>query len=197
MTINAFIGIHLTILLLILFAVINDLKWRRIPNRLTLSFALIGLGINLALDFPKGAITGMTGFIAGFSVFLIPYMMKVLGAGDVKLMAALGAITDWKTVLLIALFTALSGGIIVIMIRVVKGGLFRTIKRTRNLLLFYLFGLVYVVTSLPTMALRKETHRIDVSDKQQDYIPYGVAIAAGTVITLVLLRLNLIHGVSL
>lgn len=182
---------------LLILAVKGDIKTRKIPNRLTVPFALIGLGFNAISNFPQGILTGAFGFVLGFFVFLLPYLMKGMGAGDVKLMAALGAITDWRTVLFIALFTALSGGIITIIIKARGGGVIRTFKRTGQLLAFYFFSLLHRMTTLPTMEYRKEKYRLEMTDENSDYIPYALAIAAGSVITLILSRIGALQGLSI
>lgn len=187
----------LLVVLLVIIAVYGDLKTRKIPNRLTVPFALVGLGVNIAFDFPGGLLTGLLGFVVGFLVFLIPYMMKAMGAGDIKLMAALGAITDWQTVVYITLFTALTGGIVIIITKARSGGLIRTFKRMGQLIAFYFFSLVYKLNPVPTMENRKEKYRIDMTDEENDYIPYAVAIALGSLVTIILSRVGILSGLSI
>ena len=185
------------IIVLLSIAVINDLKTRKIPNRLTVPFALIGLGFNALIDFPSGILTGVFGFVVGFLIFLLPYMMKGMGAGDVKLMAAIGAITDWRTIVYVALFTSVLGGIVSLLSRARTGDIGLTLKRTGKLILFYFFSLMEKITSLPTMTYRKDKYRLKMTDSKVDYIPYAIAIAGGCVVTIVLSRLGLIQGLSI
>lgn len=185
------------LLVLIAWAAWTDVKSRRIPNKLTLPFAIAGFILHALEDFPAGLVTALVGFAVGFGVFLIPYLMKAMGAGDVKLMAAIGALTDGRTVLAIVLFTALSGGILVIGKKAVSGGGIRTLKRTGRLLAFYFFSLLALLFPVPTMKERKERFRVDISDKQNDFMPYALAIAAGTVITLILSRTGVLQGLSI
>ncbi|MFB0957962.1 MAG: A24 family peptidase [Clostridiaceae bacterium] len=185
------------VLVLISLAVVSDLKIRKIPNRLTVPFALIGLGFNALVDFPEGILIGVFGFLSGFLIFLIPYMMKGMGAGDVKLMAAIGAITDWRTVVYVALFTALLGGIISLLSRARTGDIGETLKRTGRLILFYFFALIEKITSLPTMTYRKDKYRLEMTDPKTDYIPYAIAIAGGCIVTFVLSRSGIIQGLTI
>lgn len=189
--------LRIMLLILLIGAVKSDLSKRKIPNRLTMSFVLIGLGFHGILDFPKGIFFSGLGIVAGFLVFLIPYMMKAMGAGDVKLMAALGALTGLRTIIFIALFTTVAGGIIILVARATSGGMKRTLKRTRDLFLFYFFSFLAIMTNVPTMEARKDKYRIDISDKKNDYIPYALAISSGVVITFVLSILNVIQGLSI
>ncbi|MFB0918662.1 MAG: prepilin peptidase, partial [Clostridiaceae bacterium] len=133
----------------------------------------------------------------GFLIFLVPYIMKAMGAGDIKLLAAIGALTDWRTVLIIAVFTALSGGVITLVIRAAQGGLLNTFKRTGRLLLHYFFAILYAVTSLPTMEMRKRKYELEITGKRDEYIPYALAIAVGCIITLIISRTGMIQGLSL
>ena len=185
------------LLILVVWAAIGDIRTRKIPNRLTASFALLGFSLQFMGDVPRGAITSILGLVAGLIVFLLPYLMGAMGAGDVKLMAAIGALSNWRFVLVVMLFTALAGGIVVLARRAIKGGLWRTLKRMGHLFLFYLFSLVTLLVPTPALIKQKEQHRIDTSDKEQDYMPYAVAIALGSVITLVLAYTGTLRGLSI
>ena len=123
--------------------------------------------------------------------------MKAMGAGDIKLMTALGALTGDRTVIYIALFTAIAGGCIVFSYRIYKGGLLRTLNRTKDLLIYYLFFVLEKFSGLPTMTLRKEKYRVDLSDKKRDYIPYALAIGSGVLVTMALSQLGVIVGLSI
>src|SRR5947209_11249935 len=73
-------------------AAYTDLRSRRIPNWLTLSAAVIGLGLNLALGGAAGGLTAVLGLGLGLAMLLPFYLLRAVGAGDVKLLAALGAL---------------------------------------------------------------------------------------------------------
>ncbi|NTU88645.1 MAG: prepilin peptidase, partial [Actinobacteria bacterium] len=88
---------------LLLFSVRSDLRERKIFNKVTVSFAVVGLFLNTVYDVPGGFLTGLTGLAVGLFVFMIPYLMHGMGAGDLKLMAAVGALTNWRFVLYVAL----------------------------------------------------------------------------------------------
>ncbi len=66
-----------------------DLRYRRIPNWLTAAGVVAGLAVNAAGGRLWPAVGGM---LAGFVVLLVPYLFGGLGAGDVKLLTAFGAI---------------------------------------------------------------------------------------------------------
>ncbi len=94
-----------------------DLKYKKVPNWLTYGLLLAAFlfhGLNGAFMF------SFLGGIVGFMWFLIPYMLGGMGAGDVKLLAATGAVVAWPGVLYVVLYSSLVGGALVILL-VFKG----------------------------------------------------------------------------
>src|SRR5215212_2728990 len=88
-------------------ATVSDMKTRRIPNDLTASIA--GLGIGLAATGTSGISVAASfgGFFLGLLLMMPGYGFGATGAGDVKLMAAIGAIVGPPLVLSAFLFTSL------------------------------------------------------------------------------------------
>src|ERR1700723_578037 len=86
-------GVNILLLVLILVAGIYDVLYRRIPNWLTLSGVLAGIGLNSFL-YPgwPGLRLSLLGLAAGFGAYFVMYSLRAMGAGDVKLMAAIGAL---------------------------------------------------------------------------------------------------------
>jgi prepilin peptidase CpaA len=80
-------------------ATVTDLRERRVRNIVTLPALLLGLVLNTALQGPDGGTASLQG--AGLAlVALMPlYMVRGMGAGDVKLMAAIGALKGPEFVL--------------------------------------------------------------------------------------------------
>src|SRR4051812_12918709 len=98
-------GVQAMLLLLVLGAAVFDARYRRIPNWLTLAGVLLGLALNTWLYgvFPTKQVQGTWGGLVfaaeglgfAFAVYLFLYALRAMGAGDVKLMAAVGAMTGW------------------------------------------------------------------------------------------------------
>lgn len=89
----------------------HDAAAQRIPNWAVLSGSVIALGLSV----PPGGIgfgSAVAGLATGFAVLLPFYLMRVMGAGDVKLLAAVGAFVGFPGVLSLVLFTFLAGGVI-------------------------------------------------------------------------------------
>src|SRR3954451_21267446 len=99
-------GVIMVLLPLILGAAVFDARYRRIPNWLTVTGVLIGLGVNTFMRGgpPTEAIRGswqgllfsLAGLLVGFSIYLGLHLLRAMGAGDVKLMAAVGSIVGWQ-----------------------------------------------------------------------------------------------------
>jgi prepilin peptidase CpaA len=80
-------------------AAATDLHSRRIPNWLTVPMALAGVAFHLLAPTGLGLGASLLGLVVGFSLLLVPYAIGGGGAGDVKLLAALGAWLGWQLVL--------------------------------------------------------------------------------------------------
>jgi len=90
-------------------AVVCDLRAHKIPNRLTLSVLALGLALNTSLEGGHGLLRSLEGIaVAGLSLLL--YALRALGAGDVKLLGAVGALMGPTFMAWTLLGTALAGG---------------------------------------------------------------------------------------
>jgi prepilin peptidase CpaA len=99
-------------LLVLSAAVYTDLRSRRIPNAFTLPAAAAGLGLNLLWHGMEGLGYAALGWIVGVGLLLVPFMLRGIGAGDVKLLAAVGALQGPVFVFFTALYGALIGGVL-------------------------------------------------------------------------------------
>src|SRR5438552_573810 len=95
-------------------AVFADLRRRRISNRITYPAMLAGMVLNAVLGGVPGLSDSALGLLAGLGLFLIPFALGAMGAGDVKLMAAIGAIKGPHFVLAVAVYASLAGGVLAV-----------------------------------------------------------------------------------
>ena len=110
-------------------AVLTDMRRLRIPNRLTFTAAAFGFALNGVLGLVAGGASGalhaligsLLGAALGLLVFGLPAAIDLVGMGDVKLMIALGALIRWPLALPLALYVAVSGGLVALGYMILAG----------------------------------------------------------------------------
>ncbi len=104
-------------------ALYYDLKERKIKNLLTFPAAVAGLIINYLDSGSGGLLFAFQGWVCPIVLLFIFYYIKVLGAGDIKLFAAIGAIMGWSFVFYSFIFSVYVGGMIALIILVKRKAL--------------------------------------------------------------------------
>ena len=171
----------LVLLALLLAAVGTDLRSGRVPNRLVLCGTAIALLVHaLALGGAGEPLAGATwwapvaGFVAGLASLLPLYLLRAMGAGDVKLMAMVGAFVGVPTVFMAILYTLLAGGLLCLAVMAGRGVAGPTLANLRFLLTDWAVrlrgGQGLTLAPLEATAAR---------------LPYALAIGLGTVAALV------------
>jgi prepilin peptidase CpaA len=161
MTVNVLTDICVAVVVLI--AGTSDIRSRRIPNWLTISGVCAGLVLHAATAGYTGFRLSAMGMLLGFGAYLALYCLRAMGAGDVKLMAAVGAIVgpaDWISVFAA---TAIAAGMLSLGLVIFK----RRLRETLRNALFIVGELAQFRSDL------------DVKDERSLKMPHGVAIAAG------------------
>ena len=125
---------HIAGLTIASIACVTDLRTRRIPNVLTFGAALVGL----LYQFVSGGIDGLghaaLGWFVGAAIFIVPFALRGLGGGDVKLLAALGAWLGPTDVVWLSLYTGVAGGVMAIVVSARYGYLGTAIQNVKLLL---------------------------------------------------------------
>lgn len=170
------------LIILIITSIYFDITQKRIPNFITFPVILWGLLSYSIFEGFQGFKFSFLGFILGLFIFLIPFILGGMGGGDVKMMAAIGALMGWRFVLYTGIYTGLTGGIIVIIYLIYKGKLLITLKKALGILirpiLFFLN-----ITFESTVLKKINNYFLNLETiKEKHYIPYGVAIGLGAVI---------------
>ena len=93
-------------------AAVVDLRWRRIPNWLTLGALVAGLVLQSVRFGTLGVLIALAGAGLGLALLLPFYVIRAIGAGDVKLLGAVGALVGPHDLVSVAIYTALVGGAI-------------------------------------------------------------------------------------
>jgi len=162
---------EVALLLLVSAAAVNDLATRRIPNRL-LGAGLAGAGTLCVLsDAPVAALwTALTGLATGFGLLLPFYLLRGMAAGDVKLMAVVGTFGTLDDVLWTVVLAWCVGGAMAVLAVLARGRLGLALANMKYLLA----GVAVPGNGAAALAPQRSAGSI----------PYGVAIAVGTLVVL-------------
>lgn len=165
-----FIGLEFAVLsTLVVIAGLYDIKARRIPNWLVLAGLVASFFYQVFSGYGFGFIFWATGFGVGFLCFLPLYVIRTMGAGDVKLMAAVGSFIGGPAAFQTVILTLLAGGALALLVMVWNGSWKLVLKN---------IGLITANMTIAAM-----TRQLPVAEKpvqSAGNLPYGVAIAAGT-----------------
>lgn len=155
----------------LLVSLITDLKSRKILNIVTFPAILFGLIFYSITQGWDGFFFSSLGMLAGIATLLIPFLLGGMGAGDVKLMGAVGALMGASFTLQSFVSVALLGGLISIALIIQKKGLLQSLKS------LYIFPALLMGTK----------GRILIKPQMESPIlfPYGVPIVLGTLLTFV------------
>jgi len=104
------------VLVVFALAVREDLLKHRIPNSLNLAGLVLGVGLAFLLDGVGGALAATGGALVGAAALLPFYLLRGMGAGDVKLMAAAGAFLGPLHALLAAAMALMAGAVLAVFI---------------------------------------------------------------------------------
>lgn len=163
----------LMLVLLVAIAVIFDLRQRRIPNWLVLGGFFIGLVGVLLLDGWVALGNSLVASLLGVLAFLPFFLLRMVGAGDVKLFGMVGSFVGTAGLLPIWFYTVLAGGVLGIASVLLAGTFPRFIQNLRLLLISLVYRSGANGVSLRGMA-----------EQSSARIPYAVAIAAGVAVWL-------------
>ncbi|WP_338769491.1 prepilin peptidase [Massilia sp. METH4] len=169
-------ALEMLLLWLVLQAAVTDIALRRIPNVLVLCGLLIAMALHLYMGAPGAWLdTGLAGLAAGFFLFWPLYMLGGMAAGDVKLMAMSGVFLGPELALQVALLTCLIGGALALLMLLLNGR-WRILWRNLNVILRPMYW----------RALGIPVHAVPLARSDSaGGIPYGVAIALGTLAVVV------------
>ena len=155
-------------LAIVLTAAVYDVRYRRIPNWLTVSGVVIGFALNSFLyrGWP-GFLFSLKGFALGFGLYFLLYALHAMGAGDVKLMAAVGALVGWEDWFGIFLATAILGGILAGLVMIFR----KRVKKT-------VWNLGYILGEMKRgRAAYVTREEVDVKSPKSVGMPHGAVIA--------------------
>ncbi len=144
----------------------TDFKNRRISNYVTFGAAALALALRLAFGGPLSLLAGFEGWMLGLALFALPFTLRWMGAGDVKLLAAFGALGGPQFAMQAAVLGCAAGGVM---------SVFCLLRERRLGYTLRVFGLFVRHPFNTTLAVNRR-------------MPFGPALAAGAVASLALSR---------
>jgi prepilin peptidase CpaA len=155
--------------ILVAVAAVFDIRYRRIPNWLVMAGIVAGMAWNVVAPGGYGLGRSAAGLGLGFALYFPLYLLRARGAGDVKLLAAVGAITGPRNCFWIFLLTAILGGLIALVLSMVRGRMRQT-----------LFNTAWIMRDLLHLrAPYKSSAELDVTTSRGLRLPHGAMIAVG------------------
>lgn len=148
-----------------------DIRWRRIPNYLVLTGLVVAVLWYAVMESPAGLLQAFQGFGIGIALLFIPFLLRGMGAGDVKLLGMVGALQGPVFVVNTFLWMAVWGGLMAMIYLAYIGKI--------QLLVLQLVGAYYPPWRIKLAVLKSKN-----SFSQKVTIPYGVAIGLGAISTM-------------
>jgi prepilin peptidase CpaA len=146
-----------------------DWRYRRIPNWLTVSGLIAGIGVNIALSGWAGAKASLLGLALGLGLLLPFVLLRSMGAGDWKLAGALGACLGPGQLINVIMATILVAGVIALAVVIWKR---RVLQTLRNIL--------HLLAAL--FSLRMPGAEVSLDNPESTKIPLGVAMAFAVIL---------------
>jgi prepilin peptidase CpaA len=151
-----------------------DVRYRRIPNVFVLATLVSGLLINFMAGGVSGLSASAGGCLMAFGLMFMLHVFGAMGAGDVKLFAAVGSVVGTGLVPSTFVVVLLTGGVLAVCTILRNGTLFSTLTRVLQIFVGLLPG-----WQMP---------RFEVPSDRRHTLPYGVAITLGSLISLFVFR---------
>jgi len=161
-----------------LVAAVTDVRRGKIPNVLTYTAMLAGLLVQTAVHGLPGLALGLAGGVLFGGVFLLLYLVRAMGAGDVKLATALGCIVGLEASVRLMLAVAIAGGVLAVLHMIFKR---RTAETLRNTFSVVGYHARHGLQPHPVANLENPTAA---------RMPYALAAAGGTLYWAIFL----VHG---
>ena len=169
-------GVEVLLLIVALAAAVYDVRYRRIPNWISVGGIALGVLANLLTHGIPGLLFALAGFALGFGLYFLLYLVHAMGAGDVKLMGAIGALVGWQNWVAIFVIAAILGGIMAMIV---------ILSRNRVKKTFWNIG--YLLNEMrrgrAPYASREE---LDVHSPKSVGLPHGAVIAVAIIFYLAL-----------
>jgi prepilin peptidase CpaA len=163
--------LNILLILVLVICFITDLRVQKIYNKVVFPCLAVAVTSHTLFYGYNGLKLSLLGFLTGLGILFVPYFLGGIGAGDVKLLALIGSIKGSIFVMNTAIYMALIGGAIAIIIIMLQKETISFIKALFLWAASFFLGTRYKPEFSTTVLLKK--------------YPYGIAITAGAAICLI------------
>ncbi len=150
----------------LLLSALTDIRWQRVPNWITFPGMAGAVILHTAFHGQQGLLFSLKGIGMGLGLLLVFYVLGGMGAGDVKLLGAVGGFVGPDGVLSAFLMTALLGGIYAVALLLMHWGARKSMRQ--------------VITMFRALFLTRSVLAVGGSSGSEPKLRYGVVIAVGT-----------------
>ena len=175
---------HLALAAGVTVGAVFDLRARRVPNLLSLTLAIAGVAV-AAWRPDMTILQSLAGFGVGLLIPFVLFALGMLGAGDAKLLAAIGAWVGPVGMLWILLLTGIAGGLLALALAIHQGRLLSLLRST------FAVGMSLLLTRRTNCITATEAARS--SATRRTTVPYAVAILAGVLAMQSMLMLEVLR----
>jgi prepilin peptidase CpaA len=153
---------------ILILASTTDILSHKIPNWLTFPSIITGILFNSYMTGLQGGLLSVCGVLVGMAFYLPFYMKQGIGAGDVKLMGAVGSFLGPSGVFYAFLFSSIAGGLYALLLLHRSRMLAETLRRYWCMLSIFF--------------IQKQMHYIPPENSaKMPVLRYGISIAIGTI----------------
>jgi len=156
---------HVALVVLGVIASLFDLKWRLLPDWLTVGGMILGLTLAGVLQGWSGLGSAAVGMVVGLFVFWMFWTFGMMGSGDVLFMGTCGALLGWPLILYGLLYSTVAGALLGLVLAMSRGSFVRVFT-----------NLWTAVTS----TFRPGKRRVPLAELPTEELPYAVGIAVGS-----------------
>jgi len=163
--------LQVLLVLIVVTAGIYDIRFRRIPNWLVLTGVVLGFGLNIFMFELVGLKQAALGMGLALLIYFPLYALRAMGAGDAKLMAAVGSIVGPGNWIVLFVVTSLLGGLTALVVLLLAGRIRKT---------FWNVGWI-MSEVIHLRAPYKSSEELDVRSAKGLRMPHGAVIALGSI----------------
>lgn len=161
---------YIGLILLVGISLYTDIKSFKIKNKAVAAAIVFGILINTALEGTSGLRSSFSGMVIPLAVFWIFFVLRMLGAGDIKLYCAIGSIMGSNYILNNMIYSILCGGVISITLMLSRGIFLQRLK--------YMWNYFY-----STLLTRRAAAYTDLSNRaDRAKFRFSYAIASGVLV---------------